>query len=629
MAFRRTAARSAARVGALAAGLAATTVTVCTAIPTTATATTATATATAATDRTPGWSVHHVTVDVRVGPGDDRSCVVDADIYKPDAASPTRKRPAILTTNGFGGAKDDSNESAIARGFVRQGYVVLAYTGLGFPDSGCRITLDDPDYDGKAGRQLVDVLAGIRSYTERGRARRLRIVRQESPGDPRVGMIGGSYGGQVQYAVAMQDKRVDALIPIITWNDLSYSLAPNNTSATRGVGYATPGVGKRQWVGLFFGVGLVSGAAGLPMDPGRAVGCPGFAPVACSAAARLTTLGYPDATTLRLARHASVSSYLRRVTAPTLVVQGQRDTLFSLQEAVATFRGLRAHGNPARMIWQSWGHSDGTPAPGELDFDAASLRSSYLGNRYLDWMNHYVRGDASAALGPRFSYFRDWVAYDERPRYAGRAVARAYAGRGGFDPDPTASLYLTGKVGLRTSRSAVVPGSAAYANAAAGPTSYSETSGLEGRTVHREPFDAPGTFAAWTSRPLARGVELVGSSTLTLRLSAPVAARTQRTGPGGMLVLFAKLYDVAPDGRQTLHDRLVSPVRVTDVGRPVRIRMPAVAQHFAPDHRIRVAVAASDAAYAGNAVVQPVRVHTSPAAPSVLRMPLTGPLSFR
>ncbi len=88
---------------------------------------------------------------------------MDADLYKPDRASATNKRPAILTTNGFGGSKDDSNESAIGRGFVKQGYVVLAYTGLGFPGSGCKITLDDPAYDGtrrpadgqRAGRHQV------------------------------------------------------------------------------------------------------------------------------------------------------------------------------------------------------------------------------------------------------------------------------------------------------------------------------------------------------------------------------------------------------------------------------------------------------------------------------------------
>ena len=223
-------------------------------------------------------------------------------------------------------------------------------------------------------------------------------------------MIGGSYGGQIQYAVAMQDKRVDALIPIITWNDLSYSLAPNNTDLARGVTYATPGVGKSEWVDLFFSVGITAGVAGrLGRPVPRRPAVPELrrrrpAP----AAVRLNTLGYPDAAHPRSSRGTPRSRRTsKRVKAPTLVVQGQKDTLFNLQEAVATYRGLRAQGTPTRMIWQSWGHSDSTPAPGELDFDAKSLRDSYLGNRFLNWMNHYVKGTTSAPVGPRFSYFRD------------------------------------------------------------------------------------------------------------------------------------------------------------------------------------------------------------------------------
>ena len=45
--------------------------------------------------------------------------------------------------------------------------------------------------------------------------------------------VGGSYGGQIQFAVAAIDPRVDTLNPQITWNDLSYSLDPNNTAQTR------------------------------------------------------------------------------------------------------------------------------------------------------------------------------------------------------------------------------------------------------------------------------------------------------------------------------------------------------------------------------------------------------------
>ncbi|MGZ4458806.1 MAG: CocE/NonD family hydrolase [Nocardioidaceae bacterium] len=583
-------------------------------------------------DSTPGYALRHLTVQVKVGPAGDQTCAVSADLYKPDGASRRHPAPAILTTNGFGGSKDDSNQAAIGKGFVQQGYVVLSYSGLGFGGSGCKIHLDDPDWDGRAGRQMDSVLAGTKAFTYdgSGRTARLGYVAQERPGDPRVGMIGGSYGGQIQYAVAMQDRRIDALVPIITWNDLSYSLAPNNTSATHGVTYATPGVAKKDWIDLFFGDGIADGVQGSQVDPSRNVGCPNFADQACPAAAQLNTAGYPDDAMLQLARHASVVSYLKRITAPTLLVQGQNDTLFNLQESVATYRALHAQGTPSRLVWQSWGHSGSTPAPGELDFGAASLRDSYLGRRFLDWMDHYVRGDRSAPVGPRFSYFRDWVHYDTSPADAGTAIDKAYAERSRFSERRTAALYLTGSDGLTPDAAAVQDGSASYGNTGPAPTSYSETSGVQGTDGFDPPVsDAPGTFAAFTSAPLAHGVAMVGSPRLTLHLSAPVAAGSQDAGPGGQLVLFAKVYDVAPDGTPTLQHRLVSPVRVTDVTKPLRVTLPGVVEHFAKGHRIQVVVAASDAAYAGNAAAQPVTVTTSRTAPGVLRMPLTGPLRLR
>ena len=73
----------------------------------------------------------------------------------------------------------------------------------------------------------------------------------------------------------------------------------------------------------------------------------------------------------------------------------------------------------------------------------------------------------------------------------------------------------------------------------------------------------------------------------------------------------------------------VLPVRVGDTTRPVRIELPGVVQRFEAGHRIRVVAAASDAAYAGNSVAQPVTVMTSSKRPSLLRLPLTGSLQFR
>ena len=584
----------------------------------------------AVADATPGYSLHHITVDTKVGPNGDQACTVDADLYVPDGASSAHRKPSILTTNGFGGRKDDSNESAVGRGFVKQGYVVLAYTGLGFGNSDCKITLDDPDYDGKAGSQMVGVLAGTHTYNEGGTAKRLDIVSQESPGDPRVGMIGGSYGGEIQYAVAMQDKRVDALIPLITWNDLSYSLAPNNSNFSRGVTYKTQGVAKKEWTDLFFGAGITDGVQDGSVNPVVDLPpCPHFTTQACEGAVALNSAGYPDDGTLALARHASVSTYMSKIKAPTLLVQGQQDTLFNLQESVATFKALRAQGNPARLVWQSWGHSHSTPAPGELDFDASSLRGSYLGNRFLDWMNHYVRGDQNAPVGPRFSYFRDWVKYDTSAAHAGQAIRKAYSEHDSFDQDPTTSLWFSSNNALVNAQSKVTDVQAQYANTGPAPTSYSETSGLEGSEVNQDPSDAQGTAASFTTRALANAVNLVGSSSLTLQLNAPVAAQSQSSGPAGKLVLFAKIYDVAPDGTLTLHNRLISPVRVTDVGKPVTVQLPGVVQHFPAGHKIRVTIAASDFAYGGNAAPQPVTISSTKAHPSVIRMPLHSPLTFK
>lgn len=587
-----------------------------------------TTTATAATDDTPGYSLRHITVQTMVGPDNDVACTVDADIYKPDNASRSSKKPAILTTHGFGGSKNDSNQTAVGEGFAKQGYVVLSYTGLGFPDSTCKIYLDDPDYDGKAGKQLVSVLAGKKSYQGvNGRSHRLRYIAKESPGDPRVGMIGGSYGGQIQYAVAKQDKRVDALIPIITWNDLSYSLAPNNTDFVRGVTYGTPGVAKKQWINLFFGIGITDGVQGSTSDPGSIdETCPNFRDEACPAAAQLNTAGYPDEQTLKLARSASVASYVEQVKAPTLIVQGQADTLFNLQESAATFRSLRAQGTPTRLVWQSWGHSDGTPAPGELDFGAESLRDSYLGNRFLNWMNHYVKGRPSASVGPRFAYFRDWVEYDKSAANAGQAIDKAYVEKSTFSAAPTASLYFTGNDGLTPSRSAVAAGESSYANVSEAPTSTSETSGVENGTTPIE--DQEGTFAAFTTAPLAGATSLVGSPRLKLHLDSPTASLSEEGGPAGKLILFAKIYDVAPDDSVELQHRLISPVRVADVDKPVHVELPGVVQRIPEGHRIRVVIAASDAAYSNNHAPQAVTVKTSPDAPSVLRLPLTNDLRF-
>ncbi|GAA2915514.1 hypothetical protein GCM10011428_33510 [Streptomyces violaceus] len=169
-----------------------------------------------------------------------RPCTVDADLYRPAGVDRDRRAPAVLGTNGFGGSKSDGSTDTIGKAFAQRGYVSLIYSGLGFGRSGCLISLDDPDIDGAAASRLVDFLGGKRAADDGTTA---DYVALDRPGDPRVGMIGGSYGGAVQLATAAVDHRLDALVPMITWNDLAYALDPNNATGSTGVPASSSGSG--------------------------------------------------------------------------------------------------------------------------------------------------------------------------------------------------------------------------------------------------------------------------------------------------------------------------------------------------------------------------------------------------
>ena len=314
-------------------------------------------------------------------------------------------------------------------------------------------------------------------------------------------MIGGSYGGQNQFAIAGQDDRIDAIIPTITWNDLTYSLAPTPDADRRRQEAVDGPVLRRRHRRR---------ARERPGQPEPIVGCPNFADEACTGALQLNTLGYPDAGTLALARHASVATYLEDIKVPTLLVQGQKDTLFNLQEAVATYRSLQAQGTPVKMVWQSWGHSGSKPVAGELDFGAASLRDSYLGTP-LPGLDGPLRRAATAARPPARSSSTSATGSSTTPApKAGTAIDAAYAGSSTFSgrrPDAVllrrrrAEGLQGGAVGrLRVLRQR--PGRAHVV--------LRDLRG-RGRPGQQQPTDAPGTFVSFTTAPLAGARDVVGS----------------------------------------------------------------------------------------------------------------------
>jgi ABC-2 type transport system ATP-binding protein len=67
------------------------------------------------------FSVQTRYFDVAVGPEHDQHCTVVGDVYVPVGLGPDHRAPAILTSNGFGGSKDD--QAGAADRFATHGYV--------------------------------------------------------------------------------------------------------------------------------------------------------------------------------------------------------------------------------------------------------------------------------------------------------------------------------------------------------------------------------------------------------------------------------------------------------------------------------------------------------------------------
>ncbi|MGC9539380.1 CocE/NonD family hydrolase [Streptomyces sp. UG1] len=540
-----------------------------------------------------------------------RTCTVDADLYRPAGVDRDRPAPAVVATNGFGGSKSDGSTNIVGEAFAQRGYVALVYSGLGFGRSGCLISLDDPTVDGVAASQLIDFLGGRRAADDGTEA---DFVTLDAPGDPRVGMVGGSYGGAVQLATAAVDRRLDALVPMITWNDLAYSLDPNNAVGSRNV----PGAFKWQWANGFYLIGEGQPLLEPNLDPSRinSMACLHFVTRACDTIRTLNSGRYPARQTAELlayARSVSPVSYLHRVEAPTLLVQGQADSLFNLNEATATYKTLKAQGTPTKMIWQSWGHSGGRtdPASGELNLGQGNLETSYVGRRVLAWFDRYLN-KRHVDTGPALAYYRDWITDPDHTYATTHRV-----------PGLSRTLYLSGDGKLVDNRRKVVRGSRTYTNRLV-PTSHSESSlaALIG-LADPAPYDTPGTHLGWTSEPLTRTTDVVGAPRATLRVVSPKAERTQHSGDAAdKLVLFAKLYDIAPDGTRTLVHRLVAPVRVPDVTKSFTVTLPGIVHRYEKGHRLRFVIAASDDAYFGNRGIKPVTVVSTPRDTGVLRLPV-------
>ncbi|MFJ4556419.1 CocE/NonD family hydrolase [Streptomyces massasporeus] len=458
------------------------------------------------------------------------------------------RRPAVLLGHGFGGSKNDVRQQA--EDLARDGYAVLTWSARGFGKSNGRIGLNDPKGEVADVSKLIDWLA------------RQPQVELDKKGDPRVGMAGASYGGAIALLTAGHDHRVDAIAPAITYWNLADALFPN-------------GVFKKLWAGIFVNSGG---------------GCEKFEPALCRMYERVAESGKPDAEARKLLEERSPSAVGKNIEVPTLLMQGQSDSLFPLGQADRAAKAIRANGAPVDVDWIAGGHDGGDMETGRVE------------GRVTSWFDRYLKDDKGADTGPAFRVTRTLGtgSGDGEPRLTGVTSDRypgleaeqrsiALAGREqSFDNPPGASP----------------PGISALPGlGGAGGLSQLSTLGIG------VSLDFPGQFAAFESAPFRDDVQITGSPTATVHVKST----------GDDAVLFAKLYDVGPGGaaQQVLPSQLITPLRVegAKAGKDVTVTLPAIDHEIDDGHRLRLVLASTDLGYA------------SPVTPATYTVSLKGDLS--
>jgi len=386
----------------------------------------------------------------------------------PDPSADGQVRPTVLMGPGWGESGDTNTSQAGIQGALsigslwQGGFNVLTWDPRGFGKSAGEAEVDSPSYEGRDITAIINWLAAQHG------------VELDRPGVPRVGMVGESYGGGIQFAAAEQDCRIDAIAPTIAWNSLGTALDKSQTP-------------KAGWSNILSGV---AGSASL--DPEIA-----------AADKQMNATGVIDAKAVTYFRDRGPAQYLSRVKVPTLILQGTVDDLFTLDEGITNFEALKKQGTTVSMAWFCGGHGVCLTSPGSaIEVGALSLA----------WMQHYVARGNSVDVLKGFAFVdQDGTSYaaSSYPLPAGAPIQASGSG--------TLALKAQGGSGPPT----VTPNAAA-ANVV--------------DVVAYKVTPAPAANAVNVTVPLPGDAVVVGAPTLALTYSGSVPAGPRPTRVFAQLV---------------------------------------------------------------------------------------------
>ncbi|MFM9120970.1 MAG: alpha/beta fold hydrolase, partial [Acidimicrobiaceae bacterium] len=448
--------------------------------------------------------------------------------------------------HGFGGSKDSVESDA--KFFASKGFVVMTWSARGFGESTGQIEMNSIESEVADSRALISHLAKNKN------------ILLDGEGDPRVGIMGSSYGGANALLTASQDSRIDAVISDISWSDLEQGLFPQSVERL-----LASGPFKKVWAGTFFSaVTLQSAYLGE---------CGAFAQRWCDAYQNAVLQGKPSPTDKKLLESVSPVKYASSISAPTLLSQGQADSLFPLSESYKLAQELKKNKRDSSlsMIWHADGH------------DGSNAQAPYLREQFLLWFQkhllereiefpifQFTRSNGSISLQdstviPKV-FTSENLPFENEPKRLQLAT-------------PTAAMIYP--IGGVPSAISALPGIGS-----AGALASQLLSNLAGFS----PAFLPGQSGLLESAPLTEPISVVGPSSIRVRITSTEPDAT----------LFFSLVTKSPSGAINLPNGIVAPVRITNIsesGTEVVINLPATILDASIGDVIAVGISSTDQGY--------------------------------
>jgi pimeloyl-ACP methyl ester carboxylesterase len=305
-------------------------------------------------------------------PGTTAKVDICYTMFKPVGASSTHQVPFVIHSHGWGGSR--TTDPASFQNYLDAGFGVQSFDQRGFGESGGKAHVENPAFEGRDVRNLVSFIASQ------------KWVKKDAPGDPRLGAIGGSYGGGYQFLGAFEELRAhgkpifDALAPEITWYDLKESLAPDEVVRT-------------EWVSALTAASLPSDA--LPQE------------IIASVAEGAARGNWPDGSTPGTTNLDAFFkkngpkwqvSQGRRLDIPVLFGQGETDNLFPLTQGLKNWANALTDRARARSIFVGYngGHTLPSVFPSGVgvagDPCSTKLGSASFGDLALRFLQEKLQG---------------------------------------------------------------------------------------------------------------------------------------------------------------------------------------------------------------------------------------------